>query len=120
MIWQAHVPVKVVNGSNSRAHWGAKARIAKRQRTATRYALVAAFWSRKPALPCVITLTRVELRGVMDPDGCMTAMKHVIDGIADWLAINDKDPRVTWKCAQEKPGNGSKPGVRIDIQEGTC
>lgn len=90
---QVSIPIRVVNGANAREHWSVRARRAKRERQAA-YLLTPRF-----PLPCVVTLTRVGKRS-MDGDGATIAMKHVRDGIADRLGVDDADPRVTWEYRQ--------------------
>lgn len=87
------LPLRVVNGANAREHWSTRARRAKRERQ-TAYLLT----PRHP-LPCVVTLTRVGKRR-MDDDGAAISCKHVRDGIADRLGVDDADPRVTWQYRQ--------------------
>jgi hypothetical protein len=36
----------------------------------------------------------------LDPDGLATALKSVQDGVADWLEVNDRDPRLHLRYAQ--------------------
>lgn len=71
----------------------------------------------KPKLPLKITMTRISPRR-FDADnlGPQGAFKHIQDGIADALRVNDKDARITWVCAQER-GKPKTYGVRILIEE---
>ncbi len=93
------IPVKLVNGSNAREHWGER----KRRATAHRKACLVI-----PAgipLPVIVTLTRIG-PGTMDDDGLVISAKHVRDGIADRLGVDDKDSRVTWRYEQARGGAG--------------
>lgn len=49
----------------------------------------------------VVTITRVAPRE-LDDDNLVGSAKHVRDGVADALGINDRDPRVKWCYAQRK------------------
>jgi hypothetical protein len=62
-------------------------------------------------LPAVITITRIATR-TLDDDNLSSSAKHLRDGVADALGIDDGDPCVTWQYAQER---GSL-GVRIEIR----
>jgi hypothetical protein len=53
----------------------------------------------RPAFPCVITLTRVGVKR-MDTDNLASALKACRDGVAEWLGIDDGDPRIEWRYAQ--------------------
>lgn len=70
-----------------------------------------------PALPIVVTVTRLAPSGGLDPhDGLGAALKGVIDGIADALGLkNDRDARVTWRLEQDRAARGYY-GVRIRIE----
>lgn len=99
------VPIHVVSVMNMREHWAAKARRAKQQRTATHWACKQL---EKPNLPVTVTLIRIGKR-LLDSDNLASGFKACRDGIADWLGIDDADPRVIWMYAQEK----GEPGVRV-------
>jgi hypothetical protein len=67
----------------------------------------------KPALPCTIKITRIAPRA-LDDDNLAGSQKHVRDGIADWLGVNDRDPRVKYEYAQRK-GKKQEYAVQIEI-----
>lgn len=48
--------------------------------------------------------------------GLNAALKPVRDGIADWLTLDDADPRLTWRYAQER-AEPDHEGVRIEIEQ---
>lgn len=98
---QALMQVYTVTESNAKRHWRPKAQRAKLHR-ATAFATLR---SQKPRVPCVVTMTRIAPRQ-LDDDNLPSALKHVRDGIADALGIDDRDPRVTWQCAQKTDGRG--------------
>ena len=64
--------------------------------------------------PATIALTRLAPR-LLDSDNAVSALKHVRDGIADALGINDGDEQVVWWYGQEK---AAKHGVRVEITGG--
>jgi DNA-binding GntR family transcriptional regulator len=104
----AKIPVKLVNGANSREHYMARHSRAKDQRWAARAALMK--YRVLPLLENIdhgitITITRRGGRR-MDDDGLTISAKHVRDGVADWLGIDDGDPRLTWVVKQDKAPRG--------------
>jgi len=69
----------------------------------------------KPALPLVVTVTRVAPGQGLDPhDNLPGACKHVVDTIAAWLAIDDRDERITWRYAQACDGRTYGVGIRFE------
>ena len=65
----------------------------------------------------VITLTRIAPRELDGHDNIRTALKPVVDGIADALGLkSDRDPRVQWLYAQEQ-GGVRKYSVEILLEE---
>ena len=103
----AKIPVRLVNGANAREHWAVRADRAKKQRAAAKLSLYKAckIIARDPDEPVTITLTRRGGRQ-MDDDGLTISAKHVRDGIADWLGIDDGDKRLTWIVRQDKAPRG--------------
>lgn len=53
----------------------------------------------------VITLTRIG-SGMLDGDNLAAGCKHLRDGIADALEVNDAHPRLRWFYSQERAGRG--------------
>jgi hypothetical protein len=66
-----------------------------------------------PTWHVVITLVRVSPRA-FDSDGTAAAFKHVRDGVADALGIDDGDPRLRWDYASRR-GQPHFHGVEIFI-----
>jgi hypothetical protein len=97
------------NESNQRGHWAAQRKRRGPQRLVTRTFAHANLT--RPELPCVVLLIRIAPRE-LDCDGVVSALKQVRDGVADWLEIDDRDKRVTWRYAQQKR---SSYGVRIEV-----
>lgn len=69
---------------------------------------------RKVAPPAVVVVTRLA-PGSLDSDNLQGSAKHVRDAIAKWMGVDDRDPRVTWRVAQERTRAGIY-GVRLDIR----
>jgi hypothetical protein len=106
--------------SNAKGHWRPKAERAKKQRTtAFFHAHVIAIRLRTRLKTGTldridVTLTRISPRE-LDDDNLASAMKHVRDGVADALGVDDRDPRVRWRCAQAFGGTTER-AVRIDLE----
>jgi hypothetical protein len=105
------LPLKTVAGLNAREHWRARSARVKRERQTARLVLA----SSEPTLPCIVTMIRMS-SGVLDDDNLQGACKAIRDGVADWLGLDDRDPRVTWRYAQEKCRRGDF-GVRVWVKE---
>ena len=94
--------------ANSRLHWAAKAKRVKRQRAVVGLMLRAVA---RPALPCVVTITR-RSPGTLDDDNAVSSAKATRDAVATWLGVDDRDPRVTWEVRQERAPWGVRVSVR--------
>lgn len=103
------LPIQTVS-PNVRDHWATRAGRARAHRKLVSMNL-------KPRLPdrlprrLRILITRVGPR-MMDPDNSIASLKHVIDGVADALGIDDGDPRLDWIYGQTIFG---EPGVEITL-----
>ncbi len=62
-------------------------------------------------LPCVVLLTRVAPKPLDNHDNLASAFKGLVDGIADVLGVDDRNPRVTWLYAQRKGPAAVELGV---------
>lgn len=112
------IPIRTVSEANSHQHWRKRQRRAKEHRSAAHLCMRATFGKALP-LPLVITLTRVAPSRGLDSDNLPVSMKHVRDGIADWLGIDDRDPRVTWLYEQRR-GGPREYAVHVEVEkEGT-
>lgn len=89
-----------------RGSWQAKAADAKKQRTKARVACPP--WDGGALL--VVRLTRVS-PGTLDDDALPAALKHVRDGVADRLKVDDASPLVRWEYAQAK----GEAAVRVEV-----
>lgn len=102
------VPIRTVPGMNVREHWRARSSRVKSEREATAWQL--SQW-RRPALPLVVTLTRVGPSNGLDDDNLAGACKAVRDEIAKWLGVDDRRSElVRYRYAQER---AKEWGVRI-------
>jgi hypothetical protein len=110
-------------------HWGAKAKLVRKARVATSYALVQPAelrhavrrWGNAYALDVdapqlVVTITRVAPR-MLDPgDNIATACKPVRDQIAEALGVDDRDSRITWRVGQRR-GKPKEYACEVEIVE---
>ena len=108
--------IRVVSELNAHTHWRRRQKRAAEQRAAARLALTQRLAGKpRPKLPLVVLLTRIAPRE-LDDDNAVGAQKHVRDGIADALGINDRDKRVLWLYRQTK-GAPKQYGVRVEIRD---
>jgi len=117
-------PIKTVSEANAHEHWRARQKRAKSQRSDA--LLIATVYARKAGVmvcsgdeyrlagPMLVTLTRIAPRA-LDSDNLAGSAKHVRDGIADALGIDDRDERVEWRYAQRR-GAPKYYGVEIRIE----
>lgn len=108
------VNVKTVSEANAHEHWRKRQKRAKEQRLMAKFGGMATMYLPNANwFPCVVLLTRIGVRR-LDSDNAVGACKHVRDGVADWLGIDDGDEsKVTW---QYGPQETSKDvGVRVQI-----
>lgn len=107
------IPIRTVSALNAREHWRARTRRVKAERNATYWVLAP---TRKPDMPCTVRLTRVgPTNGLDEGDNLNSAFKAVRDQIAEWLGVNDRDPRVRWEYMQRR---GKLWGVEVEFLEG--
>lgn len=135
------LPLKLVNGANAREHWAVRKKRAESHRQSTTSALALPLgrcgiiqWENRvlvedgntvtklvPVLQCKevrVRITRISAgKGLDRWDGLPIACKHVIDGVADALGIDDSDPRFFVEFAQEKGPRGYF-GCRVEVWSG--
>src|SRR4051812_37553527 len=104
------LPLRLVSEANARGHWAVRAKRVKRQRTAVGLVLNT---QPRPTLPCVVTVTRIAPRALDGHDNLQASCKATIDAIAQWLGVDDRDPRVTWRYGQRR-GKAKEYGVEIE------
>ena len=105
------IQLRTVSGMNVREHWAVKAGRAKKHRGETFMQLRCAALGH--SVPCAVTLTRIAPRA-LDGDNLQAALKNVRDGVADFLKVDDRDPRVTWAYDQRK-GAAKQYAVEVRI-----
>ncbi|MFA7291879.1 MAG: hypothetical protein WC023_06480 [Rhodocyclaceae bacterium] len=105
------LPLKTVSLLNMREHF----RVAATRKALHRRTVQLMFKGKeRPTLPATVTLTRLS-PGTLDAhDNLPSSMKHIVDGLADWLDVDDADPRVRWVYAQQKSQRG-KFGVIVEV-----
>ena len=108
-------PIRIWSEANLRGHWRSKAARVKGQRQAAAWSLMQ---QPKPALPAVITIARIAPRE-LDDDNLAGGCKAVRDGIADWLGLDDRDKRLTWRYEQRK-GKRAEYATEIRIESGAA
>jgi hypothetical protein len=109
------LPIKTVSVANKREHWATRASRAKRHRGQV-WAEMRYHFGQPNFLSNVrVKLVRIAPRQ-LDDDNLRSAFKSARDGIADWLKIDDGDPRVTWDYGQER-GKPREYAVRIEVSE---
>lgn len=99
---QVTIPIRTISALNSREHHMQRAKRVRNERWST-----AAYLNgkAKPALPCIVTMTRVGPSPGLDSDNLVSSCKGVRDQIAAWLGIDDKSPLVWWMCEQRRGKN---------------
>lgn len=110
---KAVLTIKTVAGLNAREHFRVRAKRVKAERFAAFAKVKLLVPAHIDLLPCTVTLTRISA-GTLDSDNLQGAFKAIRDGVADALRINDNDPRVDWKYAQELCRKGEY-AVTIEI-----
>lgn len=104
------LPLHTKSTLNLREHWSARAARAKRQRSVAR--MMCRAQAVAVGLPAVVTMTRIAPSRGLDDDNLAGALKSVRDGIADAFGVDDRDPRIVWRCAQ---GRGKQYWVEVEI-----
>jgi hypothetical protein len=97
-VLRLELPIRTVSEANLREAWYVRMR---RKQAQQRVVALHLGPLGRPEPPLVITLTRVATRQ-LDTDNLAGAHKHVRDAVALWLGLDDGDPRLTWRYAQER------------------
>lgn len=105
-------PIRVVSEANAHEHWRVRSKRAKGQRGLIKL-LLRAKLATPPAAPLVVRLTRIAPRD-LDSDNLAGAFKHVRDGVADWLGVDDRSPQIDWRYGQER-GPTKLYSIRVEI-----
>ena len=91
----------------------ARARRVKRERWNARLMLLQ-LRAVPPEFPLVVTVTRIAPRALDPHDNLPSSVKATVDAVAEWLGVDDADPRVKFVSAQER-GASKYYGVRIEV-----
>jgi hypothetical protein len=67
-----------------------------------------------PGARASVKIIRIAPRS-LDQGNLEASLKHVQDGVADALQVNDADTRIEWRYAQEK-GKPKEYAVRVEIR----
>ena len=98
MLLEVHIVTG--RGLNDREHWAVRKKRVKAEKEAVAWTLSN---KPKPALPCVIRLTRVAPSNGLDDDNLVGALKAVRDAVADWIGVDDKKREVVrYEYRQER------------------
>ena len=113
------LPIKTISEANRRYNWGKSRFIHLRRHRHQRGVVELMMNTHRHAVPTHrplrITLVRVGPRR-LDDDNLAGALKHVRDGIADSLEIDDGDEtQAVWAVAQETGAPGEY-SVRVRIE----
>ncbi len=110
------LPLRLSTLGNAKGHWRQKAAVAKAHRSTAALVLRASrVTPPAPGRRLLVTITRIA-PAALDSDNLVGSAKHVRDGVADWLGIDDRSPLVTWVVEQEK-GAPRTYGARVVIRE---
>lgn len=107
------IPIRTVSESNAHEHWRRRQKRAKAQRGLV--AMMCRATLTKPAIPCRIRLTRVAPRK-LDQGNIAGALKHVQDGVADWIGIDDRRDDLVRYEHDQKRGQASEYAVIVSIE----
>lgn len=94
--FEIYLPIATVSEANKHEHWRYRQIRAKAQR---QQACLLTQALKSLHIPATIKLTRISPRE-LDSDNLAGSFKHVRDGIADRLGIDDRDDRVKWEYDQ--------------------
>ncbi|HPD18011.1 MAG TPA: endodeoxyribonuclease RusA [Planctomycetota bacterium] len=110
------LPIRTWSEPNLRGHWARRARRAREAREAARLLVRAALAPLPPGTggrKIIVRLTRIGPRR-LDSDNLAAALKHVRDGVADALGMDDGDARLRWLYAQRN-GRPGEYAVLVEI-----
>ena len=102
------LPLRLPSLANQRVHPLKRWRQGRQQKNAVASALTPYL---KPALPAVVTLTRIGPRK-LDSDNLAISFKAVRDQLAAWIGVDDGSDLYVWQYAQEK---AKEYGIRIEV-----
>jgi hypothetical protein len=109
--------LRVTTPGNSRKHWRVEAKRARRERLATLLACKEQVADATRA--ALLKAPRLRVRFVrvgrrrLDCVNTFGALKHVIDGMADWLKVDDGSDWYSWEIPTQEKGDDA---VRIELE----
>ena len=109
-----YLPVHTVSELNQRGHWSKRKRRAAEHRGLACLVLKPKLRAAPHPLPVQVTLTRIAPRP-LDGDNLQAALKHVRDGVADALGVDDRTALVEWVYRQQR-GAAREYGVAVTIE----
>lgn len=109
------LPLKLDSRANFRGHTRSRKHIksVREQRGLT--CLLLRLRAVKIHLPVKLTLVRIAPRRLDDHDNLRMAFKSVVDGVADWLEVDDRSGFLC-KYGQEKGETSNTYGCRVTIE----
>lgn len=108
------IPIRTARGLNSREHHYTRWARTRKEKEAVGFYL-RTHGRRKPAMPCVVLLTRIAPSEGLDDDNLQGSLKSVRDAVAEWLDVDDKLQHVVkYEYLQQR---GPEWGVRIEWKE---
>ena len=120
---QVHYNLKTISESQetgiSRLAGILKTRRIREQRSITFLELIQAWGMKAPGLPLTITMTRIAPRQ-LDSGNLEACLKHVQDGIADWLCGQygkgqDRQEGLAWQYAQMR-GKAREYAIEVAVE----
>jgi hypothetical protein len=108
------LPLKLESRANFRGHTRSRSHVKsiREQRGMTRIVLQSQ--AKKVQLPIRIKLTRIAPRTLDPNENLPMSFKSVVDGIADWLEVDDRSGLLC-EYGQEKADTPNTYGCRIEI-----
>lgn len=107
------MPFRLESRANYRGHTRSKKHIRATREQRGQTTLFLRSLAKKPELPCHIVLVRIAPRELDRHENLPMAFKAVVDGIADWFGINDRDKRLSFEYEQESFSEPHTYGCRI-------
>lgn len=108
------IPIRTKSELNQREHWSKRhKRLSGHRKTVAMVLRSKAFVSLASFSSFVVTLTRIAPRE-LDDDNLRGAIKGCRDGVADFLGLDDRDPRVRWEYGQRR-GRVREYAVEVNV-----
>lgn len=108
---KVEIPIRLGRGQNDRGGWLKRSKVVKSEKQSVAWMLAG---KTKPALPCVVTITRIAPSGGLDDDNIVGACKQVRDAFAIWIGVDDKHRDIVRYAYAQARGPWA---VRIEVAE---